>query len=341
MDSDARGGFMLSQRKPMGPGTKGLMRRTPMNPGNGFGRPSKGFQLKTGSGDLSQEVGEGAGSSFGYSKQKQARGAALHDEVGEGFAGFGVSKKSQTAKLSKPGDLADEVGEGVAGSFGLSKASQTRNAGKFQDEVGEGITAVYDATEENARPFTALLNKAARIKQMDQRERKTTKPADPSKFKAGSAVESNLPSKAIPKEKADRNDGVMEMARGRNCLLMAPFTEQHSPDTTVCAHGNFSDMGKGALRKANDQYTVWACHGCHTWLDQGSGENAGTWEQKREVFLLGMIRQRLSWEQVAQDGSEPPKFRAAARWALERLEADEFVPEFELQELIAMESAQA
>lgn len=263
-----------------------------MNPGKGFQSRGGGFQRHHDRADLAEEVGEGHGTSFGISKKQQTRGAGQH-------AGF-----------------CDEVGEGVVSGFGISKASQTRNAGKFQDEVGEGIAGGFSKRHKRIEADY----KAERVRKMPTL-------ADPSRFKWGSEVGEGLV--AMPKTVALRNPAIMDMARGRPCLLQAPYTMSHDPATTVACHGNSHQFGKAGARKANDQYTVWGCFECHSWLDQGSASQ----EEKLRVFHLGMFRQMLAWEQLAVSESELPKFRRAAEWALAQLEADEYDPRAALMEL--------
>ena len=39
-------------------------------------------------------------------------------------------------------------------------------------------------------------------------------------------------------------------------------------ETTVSAHANWSEYGKGGGLKAHDWAIAWLCHDCHTWLDK-------------------------------------------------------------------------
>lgn len=267
-------------------------RKKPMNPGKGFASRGGGFQSRgTKAAALAYEVGEGEGSTFGHSKRQQTRAAALCDEVGEGLAlGFGISKKSQTRSAGKVHAQGGEVGEGVVRAF---------------SKRAKGIEADYRAS----------------------RERKMPTLADPSRFKWGEEVGEGVVS--VVKTKARRSPAVMDSARGRMCMLQAPYTMHHDPATTVGCHGNGHQFGKAGARKADDCYVVWGCFECHAWLDQGSASA----EEKAKVFHLGMFRQMLAWEQLAVSETEPERFRAAARWALECLEADEYDPRTELLEL--------
>ena len=68
-------------------------------------------------------------------------------------------------------------------------------------------------------------------------------------------------------------------------------------------------------RKADDQYSVWACHVCHDWLDQGKA----TQEEKIEVWEDAFTRQVEEWIRIANDPSETESARRAAQWALDRV----------------------
>jgi hypothetical protein len=125
-------------------------------------------------------------------------------------------------------------------------------------------------------------------------------------------------SAAVPKAEAYRDPVLLEMARGRPCLLMVPGMCSHRVDTVAAAHSNLSIHGKGGARKADDCYTAWGCAACHIlWLDQGRAPAAA----KEAVFMEAHARQVLAWRLIAQDPQEPERFRAAARRALERLNA--------------------
>lgn len=90
-------------------------------------------------------------------------------------------------------------------------------------------------------------------------------------------------------------------------------------------------MGKALGRKSDDCYVVFGCYACHNWLDSDASASK---EDKQQVFLLGMYRQMLTWEQMAVSTTEPERFRRAARWALQCLEDDEFDPRIALNDLL-------
>jgi hypothetical protein len=120
-----------------------------------------------------------------------------------------------------------------------------------------------------------------------------------------------------PKTEAYRDPALLEMARGRPCLLMVPGLCSHRVDTVVAAHSNLSIHGKAGARKADDCFSAWGCAVCHLWLDQGKARA----QDKEAAFALAHARQVLAWRLVAMDASEPERFRKAARRALERLNA--------------------
>ena len=120
-----------------------------------------------------------------------------------------------------------------------------------------------------------------------------------------------------PKTIQHRNPHLLAMARGKPCLLCVPGVCNGDSTTTVAAHSNWAVHGKAKGRKANDFYVVNACSACHTWLDQGPATKG----QKQAVFLSGHLQQVLDWKLTAGETSAPPKDRAAALWALERLNA--------------------
>jgi hypothetical protein len=122
---------------------------------------------------------------------------------------------------------------------------------------------------------------------------------------------------AAPKTEPKRCPALLAMAAGRPCLLLIPGICNHRIDSTVACHSNLSIHGKGKSRKADDHYSVWGCAACHRWLDTGGALAAVT----EVAFMTAHARQVLAWRQVAADPGEPEKFRRAARWALEHLNA--------------------
>lgn len=128
---------------------------------------------------------------------------------------------------------------------------------------------------------------------------------------------------AAPKTKPYRDPALLEMARGRPCLMLVPGVCNHRTDTTAAAHSNFVEHGgKAKNRRADDCFSVWSCKACHIrWLDQPIGHDGPTRAQKEAAFMAAHARQVLAWRQVATDSAEPERFRRAARRALEHLQA--------------------
>lgn len=145
-----------------------------------------------------------------------------------------------------------------------------------------------------------------------ERERVTVVPWDSSAFRLPEKVDSSAT--PLPKIKILKNGTLRDLARGRECLLQAPQTTFHDPQTTVLCHGNWSDMEKGGSRKAQDFFSVWGCSECHSWLDQRSGP---TYAEKRLTFLVALGRQLDAWQVIASSQKEPERYRRAAQWALD------------------------
>lgn len=122
---------------------------------------------------------------------------------------------------------------------------------------------------------------------------------------------------AAPKTVPQRNRRLLDLAENMPCLLLVPACCNHRTDTTVACHSNMSIHGKAGRRKADDQYSVHGCSACHWWLDFGPAPEA----QKTAVFMGGLARMALTWEQIEADPARPMADRRAARWALDRLEA--------------------
>lgn len=120
-----------------------------------------------------------------------------------------------------------------------------------------------------------------------------------------------------PKDPPGKNPHLLAMARGRPCLIRSPRCVGGT-DTTVACHGAGIANGKGMGRKVSDALTCWGCWACNDYTDAYSGATA---QQKRDVFILGHYHQVHEWRRIAVSAAEPEKDRAAARWALEYLNA--------------------
>lgn len=111
-----------------------------------------------------------------------------------------------------------------------------------------------------------------------------------------------------------QNRTLLDLARGKPCLLQIPYVCNRNPDTTVAAHSNALADGKGKGIKAHSERTVWACGACHYWFDFGPAPKA----KKAEWFVDALERQLGEWQAIAADPKSRSRDREAARWALER-----------------------
>ena len=122
---------------------------------------------------------------------------------------------------------------------------------------------------------------------------------------------------AVAKPQAKRNRALLDMARGRPCLLRIPCICNCQPQETVACHSNLSIHGKAGARKADDQYSVWGGRSCHEWLDRGRAPA----DVKALAFTMAHLEQVRAWKVIAADPKEPERFRKAAEWALAQLNA--------------------
>jgi len=138
-------------------------------------------------------------------------------------------------------------------------------------------------------------------------------------FRQGAPVDQAV--RANPKDARKENPRLLAMARGMPCLLRIPGVCNGDPETTVAAHSNWREHGgKGAHRKADDCYSVWACSACHLdWLDTGPALRA----VKKMAFMRAHMDQVGQWRVIATDPSRPEADRRAARWALDHLNASQ------------------
>lgn len=122
---------------------------------------------------------------------------------------------------------------------------------------------------------------------------------------------------SIPKTDPHRSRALLDMARGRLCLLRVPGQCIGGTETTVACHSNKAAHGKAGARKADDEYSVWGCFGCHGWMDQGKAPGY----TKDMVFMRAHADQVLEWRRISSSSTVPARDRLAARWALEHLNA--------------------
>ena len=108
-----------------------------------------------------------------------------------------------------------------------------------------------------------------------------------------------------------RDKDLLRLAEGQECLLgISPRCLGEEGSTTVAAHDNSLQSGKGMALKADDSRTVWACYHCHTLLDQGKME----YEERQDAFHDAYIRQVQEWTKIASNPClRPWKVEAAKR----------------------------
>lgn len=100
----------------------------------------------------------------------------------------------------------------------------------------------------------------------------------------------------IHKDTAIRDRKLLDLAHRLNeCTHCGRYV----PEGLEPAHSNQHIHGKGAGRKAHDQWHAALCHECHVALDQGRGmsreEKAAMWEQSHiktmnEYWRRGWIK---------------------------------------------------
>ncbi|BEP34319.1 MULTISPECIES: nuclease domain-containing protein [unclassified Variovorax] len=126
------------------------------------------------------------------------------------------------------------------------------------------------------------------------------------------------PVAAVPKTPRREIPHLLDMACGKPCLFRVRGICNHDPATTVAAHSNWAEHGgKGGARKADDCYSAWACHACHTWLDSGPADG----ELKKVTFMFAHLSQVRHWRAIAADPASKPRDRAAVLLALDHLNA--------------------
>lgn len=105
-----------------------------------------------------------------------------------------------------------------------------------------------------------------------------------------------------------RDSKLTALARGMPCTLHIEMVCCHNPETTVWAHSNFSEHGKGKSIKADDAIGCFACATCHMWLDQGPA----TRDEKRLAFYRAMTQTYvLLWTRGLIRVSTPSEQREA------------------------------
>lgn len=122
---------------------------------------------------------------------------------------------------------------------------------------------------------------------------------------------------AAPKHPRAENPHLLRMAKDKPCLIRSPICN-YDTETTVACHGGGVENGKGMAYKVSDALTCWGCSACNHYTDAYAG---ATKAQKRAAFMLGHLAQVCEWRAIAGSAAADPKDRAAARWALDQVNA--------------------
>lgn len=107
-----------------------------------------------------------------------------------------------------------------------------------------------------------------------------------------------------PPKTVYRNQALLDLAQGEECLLRVPKYCQGGTDTTVASHSNRLRDGKGKGIKAHDWAIAFGCSGCHWFIDQSTAPL----EMKLSYFIPGLRLTRLrivamgKWPEEAERG---------------------------------------
>ncbi len=107
-----------------------------------------------------------------------------------------------------------------------------------------------------------------------------------------------------PPKTVYRNQALLDLAKGEECLLRVPKYCQGGTDTTVACHSNQLRDGKGTGIKAHDWAIAFGCAGCHWFIDHSTAPFA----MKLSYFVPGLrlTRARLivldAWPPEAEAG---------------------------------------
>lgn len=101
------------------------------------------------------------------------------------------------------------------------------------------------------------------------------------------------------KRKPIRMKKILDSARGEECTLNFEDICNHNPETTVWAHSNKAEDGKGMGQKADDIYGCYACSDCHDVLD---GRRQRTGHNLTDVESYFTRAMKKSWRRLIEKG---------------------------------------
>lgn len=84
-----------------------------------------------------------------------------------------------------------------------------------------------------------------------------------------------------------RSPKLLRAAKDRACVLC------RSVGTTVAAHTNSLELGRGFGHKAPDYYVAYVCQRCHDEIDGRAGGLSK--EEKRELWMRAFVRTVALW----------------------------------------------
>ena len=74
-------------------------------------------------------------------------------------------------------------------------------------------------------------------------------------------------------------------AEGQPCMVKSPVCNSRTA-TTVLAHENSSDGGKGMSIKSHDHHSIFACSACHDYYDKGPASRG----EKVMIYAQSQLR---------------------------------------------------
>ncbi|WP_063588847.1 nuclease domain-containing protein [Achromobacter ruhlandii] len=89
-----------------------------------------------------------------------------------------------------------------------------------------------------------------------------------------------------------RNRALLNLAKGKPCLLRIPDVCIGGTQTTVACHSNQARHGKAGWLKAHDWATAWGCVACHAFTDQNT--TGASYDEKVALWEAGFERTRLA-----------------------------------------------
>lgn len=89
-----------------------------------------------------------------------------------------------------------------------------------------------------------------------------------------------------------RNRALLDLARGKPCLLQIQDVCIGGAETTVACHSNQSRHGKAGWLKAHDWAAAWGCSACHGYIDQNTV--GASYDEKVALWEAGFERTRLA-----------------------------------------------